>query len=112
MVRSLTKTTIASAEFLILRCKAGYNPEAVMAVLKTTYYRNLMYSYARGSTPSRYRLNREDMLKLPFPDIRKYQDQIAIEANNVRKQVKTMRIQAEHDWQVAKEQFEKELLGE
>lgn len=66
MVRSLEKTTIASAEFLVLRCKKGYNPETVMAVLKTEYYRDLMYSHARGSTPSRYRLNREDMLKLPL----------------------------------------------
>lgn len=112
MVRSIEKTTIASAEFLVLRCKEGYNPEAVMAVLKTAYYRDLMYSHARGSTPSRYRLNREDMLKLPFPDIREHQDKIAYDANNVREQVKVMRIQAEQEWQAAKEQFEKELLGE
>ena len=112
MVRSLERTTIASAEFLVLRCKDGYNPEAVMAVLKTTYYRDLMYSHARGSTPSRYRLNREDMLKLPFPDIREHQEHIAVEANDVREQVKNMRIQAEQEWQQAKEQFEKELLGE
>ena len=112
MVRSTQRTTIASAEFLVLRCKEGYKPEAVMAVLKTAYYRDLMYSHARGSTPSRYRLNREDMLKLPFPDIREQQDTIADDANNVRQQVKAMRIQAEQEWQVAKEQFEKELLGE
>lgn len=112
MVRSVERTTIASAEFLVLRCKEGYNPEAVMAVLKTAYYRDLMYSHARGSTPSRYRLNREDMLKLPFPDIREHQDKIADDANNVREQVKAMRIQAEQEWQAAKEQFEKELLGE
>lgn len=110
MVRSIERTTIASAEFLVLRCKEGYNPEAVMAVLKTAYYRDLMYSHARGSTPSRYRLNREDMLKLPFPDIRKHQEQISIEANNVREQVRTMRIHAEQEWQAAKERFEKELL--
>ena len=107
MVRSLERTTIASAEFLVLRCKDGYNPEAVMAVLKTAYYRDLMYSHARGSTPSRYRLNREDMLKLPFPDIREHQEQIAADANRIREQVKAMRIQAEEDWQTAKSQFEK-----
>lgn len=112
MVRSTERTTIASAEFLVLRCKEGYNPEAVMSVLKTAYYRDLMYSHARGSTPSRYRLNREDMLKLPFPDIREHQDKIANDANNVREQVKAMRIQAEQEWQAAKKQFEKELLGE
>ncbi len=112
MVRTVERTTIASAEFLILRCKEGYNPEAVMAVLKTAYYRDLMYSHARGSTPSRYRLNREDMLKLPFPDIREHQDKIADDANNVREQVKAMRIQAEQEWQAAQAQFERELLGE
>ncbi len=112
MVRSIKRTTIASAEFLVLRCKSGYDPEAVMAVLNTGYYKDLMYAHARGSTPSRYRLNRDDMLKLPFPDIRKYQVQIADDANNVREQVKAMRIHAEKEWQVAKERFERELLGE
>ena len=112
MVRSLARTTIASAEFLVLHCKKGYNAEAVMAVLKTEYYRDLMYSHARGSTPSRYRLNKEDMLKLPFPDISEQQEQIAAQANDIRNQVKSMRIQAEEDWKAAKEQFEKELLGE
>lgn len=112
MVRSLQRTTIASSEFLVLRCKDGYNPEAVMAVLKTDYYKDLMYSHSRGSTPSRYRLNREDMLKLPFPDIKEFQEELSTEANCVREKVKNMRIQAETDWQVAKEQFEKELLGE
>ena len=111
MVRSLERTTIASAEFLVLRCKPGYDPEAVMAVLKTGYYRDLMYSHARGSTPSRYRLNREDMLKLPFPDIREHQEQLAKEANTIRIQVKAMRAQAEQEWQEARMQFEKKLLG-
>lgn len=111
MIRSLERTTIASAEFLVLRCKEGYYPEAVMAVLKTAYYRELMYSQARGSTPSRYRLNREDMLKLPFPDIRGHQERLAAEAYEVREKVKSMRTQAEQGWQEAKEQFENELLG-
>lgn len=112
MVRSTNRKTIASAEFLVLRCKPNYHPEAVMAILKTSYYRDLMYSQARGSTPSRYRLSREDMLKLPFPDIREQQEQIAIEANSIRVQVRSLRVHAEQEWQAAKAQFEKELLGE
>ena len=100
------------SEFLVLRCKEGYNPEAVMAVLKTKYYCELMYAHARGSTPSRYRLNREDMQKLPFPDIKEYQIELAKSANEVRQRVKAMRVQAEEEWQIAKVQFEKELLGE
>lgn len=112
MVRHLERTTIASAEFLVLRCKPEYNPEAVMAILKTSYYRDLMYSHARGSTPSRYRLNREDLLKLPFPDITSQQDQIASEANKVREKVKIINEQANKEWEKAKRQFEKDLLGE
>lgn len=112
MVRHTERTTIASAEFLVLRCKEGYNPEAVMAILKTPYYRDLMYSHSRGSTPSRYRLNREDMLKLPFPDITDTQTQIANNATEVRNKVVSLRTEAEQEWQTAKEQFEKELLGE
>lgn len=112
MVRSVERTTIASAEFLVLRCKEGYNPEAVMAILKTGYYRDLMYSHARGSTPSRYRLNREDMLKLPFPNIKNQQQEIAYEANEIREQVKVMREQANEEWQKAKQHFEESLLGE
>ena len=112
LVRSIERPTLASAEFLVLRCKAGYNPEAVMAILKTEYYRDLMYSHSRGSTPSRYRLNREDALKLPFPDIRESQDALAAEALRVRDEVLKLRREAIEEWENAKEQFEKALLGE
>lgn len=112
LVRSIERPTLASAEFLVLRCKAGYNPEAVMAILKTEYYRDLMYSHSRGSTPSRYRLNREDALKLPFPDIKESQDQIAQEALRVRDEVLKLRKEAIDEWIAAKANFEKELLGE
>ncbi|MDY6244701.1 MAG: restriction endonuclease subunit S, partial [Lachnospiraceae bacterium] len=112
LVRTIDHPTLASAEFLVLRCKAGYNPEAVMAILKTEYYRDLMYSHSRGSTPSRYRLNREDALKLPFPDIKESQDQIAQEALRVRDEVLKLRKEAIDEWIAAKANFEKELLGE
>lgn len=112
MVRSTVRTTVASAEFLVLRCKEEVDPEAVMAVLKTPYYQKLMYSHARGSTPSRYRLNRDDALQLPFPDIRPVQTEIAKEANRVRNEVKRLRTEAQEGWKAAKLQFEKELLGE
>ena len=111
MVRDTERTTLASAEFLVLRCKEGYNPEAVMAVLKTQYYRDLMYSHSRGSTPSRYRLNREDALKLPFPDIKSSQRDIADEAFKVREEVVQLRNEAAKEWEDAKARFEKELLG-
>ena len=112
IVRTIERKTIASAEFLVLRAKDGYNPEAIMAILKTSYYRDMMYSRARGSTPSRYRLNREDMLNLPFPDLREHQECIAKNANDIRIKVKAMRNEAEQEWIKAKAQFEKGLLGE
>lgn len=112
IVRNVERDTLASAEFLVLRCKKGYSPEAVMAVLKTEYYKNLMYSNSRGSTPSRYRLNREDALKLPFPDISASQETIAQKAKYVSDEVKRLRKEAEQEWAAAKAQFEKELLGE
>lgn len=112
LVRNVERTTLASAEFLVLRCKEGYNPEAVMAILKTDYYRDLMYSHSRGSTPSRYRLNRDDALKLPFPDIRDSQELLAREALRVRNEVLQLRREASDEWAEAKVQFEKELLGE
>ena len=52
------------------------------------------------------------MLKLPFPDIREHQEQLSTEANAIRIQVKAMRAQAEQEWQEARMQFERELLGE
>lgn len=105
-------TTLASAEFLVLRCKKGVNPDAVMSILRTDYYRDLMYSHARGSTPSRYRLNREDALALPFPDIRKTQEEVALEAINTYNKAKELRSTAIKEWAEAKAHFEKELLGE
>ena len=110
LVRHLERKTIASSEFLVLRCRDGFNPEVVMAVLKTPYYRDLLYSYARGSTPSRYRLNREDMLKLPFPDIRADQTAIFEKVTSVQARAKNLRAQAESDWKAAKETFERALL--
>lgn len=112
MVRNLSRETIASSEFLVLRCKEGYNAEAVMAILKTNYYRDLMYSHSRGSTPSRYRLNRKDMLSLPFPNIIDIQEDISNSAAELRLEVTKLRIIANDEWHTAKSHFEAELLGE
>lgn len=110
LVRHLERETVASSEFLVLRCKEDYNPEVVMAILKTSYYRNLLYSYDRGSTPSRYRLNRDDMLKLTFPDIRAKQSTVLRRIHTVQSKVKKLQEEAEKEWTAAKERFEKELL--
>lgn len=111
-MRKVERNTLASAEFLVLRCKKGFDAEAVMAVLRTEYYKNLMYSHSRGSTPSRYRLNREDALRLPFPNITANQDVIAKKAKEVCAESERLRLEAEQEWSAARAQFEKELLGE
>ena len=71
VVHNVSRRTLASSEFLVLRCKDKDMADEVMCVVRTEYYKRLMYSYSRGSTPSRYRLNREDMLNLPFPLLNK-----------------------------------------
>ena len=111
IVRNTQRITIASAEFLVLRCKPGYDPEAVMWVLRTDYFKNLMYSYTRGSTPSRYRLNRNDMLALPFPQLTdEIQSEITKEAQSCRASALSKRSEAEAEWKAAKTHFEEEML--
>ncbi|MDR1126517.1 MAG: restriction endonuclease subunit S [Treponema sp.] len=72
LVDTTLRRTLASSEFLVLRCKGICTPEEVLCAVRTEYYKNLMYSHSRGSTPSRYRLNREDMLNLSFPAMNKH----------------------------------------
>lgn len=67
IIRDIYRRTFASSEFLVLRCNENCTPDELFCVMRTKYYRNLMYSRSRGSTPSRYRLTRDDMLALPFP---------------------------------------------
>ena len=110
IVRSTARTTIASSEFLVLRCKPNISPEALMWVLRTEYYKELMHSHTRGSTPSRYRLNRDDMLNLPFPQMEPVQDSIEKEAHRRRDNARTLRSEADSCWAAAKAAFEKNLL--
>jgi type I restriction enzyme M protein len=105
------RQTVASSEFLVLRCHPDWLPEAVLAVLRTKLYRDLMYSKSRGATPSRYRLNAADFAKLPFPVISyDLQEQIAAESVRRRNEVRRLRQEAEAGWQAAKRRFEEQLL--
>ncbi len=105
------RQTVASSEFLVLRCHSGWLPEAVLAVLRTRLYRDLMYSKSRGATPSRYRLNAGDFANLPFPIISSdLQERIAHEAKRRRNEVRRLRNDVEAEWQAAKRRFEAKLL--
>ncbi len=110
---SLTRRTIASGEFLVLRCNQEHQPEAVLSVLKTALYRDMMYLRTRGATPSRFRLSGDDLLSIPFPKMDvTTQSVIADEFHRRRKESRRLRSEAESGWREAKRWFEGRLLGE
>jgi restriction endonuclease S subunit len=72
-----------------------------------------MYSKGRGGTPSRYRLNREDLLGIPFPEISaNLQEKMTIEINHRLETIRRLRAEAIEEWENAKKEFEQNLLGE
>jgi type I restriction enzyme S subunit len=106
------RQTVASGEFLVLRCHDGWNPLVVLWTLRTSLYRDLIYSKARGATPSRYRVNREDLVKLPFPTVSgDLQDQLADEILRRLNYTRRLRAEAAREWEAAKARFEARLLG-
>ncbi|MBM4401012.1 MAG: hypothetical protein FJ045_03575, partial [Crenarchaeota archaeon] len=108
----LERQTVASSEFYVLRFRKGWNPLVVLWVLRTKLYRDLMYSKGRGGTPSRYRLSREDLAALPFPNIsQKLQGELAAEISNRLAEIKRLRDEADKEWSTAKQSFEQKLLG-
>ena len=108
----LNRRTVASSEFLVIRCAAGWQPEAVLWVLRTALYREIMYARSRGATPSRFRLGGDDLLSIPFPSMdTDTQTRIAAEARRCRDEARRLRAEAESQWQAAKRWFEEQLLG-
>lgn len=106
------RQTVASGEFLVLRCRPGWNPLALLAVFRTSLMRKLMYSKGRGGTPSRYRVNADDFAKLPFPKIGPgVQNRIAAEVIRRRDAALRLRAEAAENWAAAKASFEEQLLG-
>ena len=108
----LVKRTIASGEFLVLRCNQEYHPEAVLWLLRTALYREIMYLRSRGATPSRFRLDGGDLLTIPFPRMNfSTQSTIVAEVRRRRVESRRLRTEAEAGWQAAKRWFEEQLLG-
>ncbi len=107
----LKRQTVASSEFLVLRCRKGWDPLVLLWVLRTSLYRDLIYSKARGATPSRYRVNSEDFAKLPLPII---DEELQLELRSeILRRVQTaqaLREAAVQDWEAAKARFEEQLL--
>ena len=108
----LTRRTVASAEFLVLRCHAGWRPVAVLWLLRTKLYRDIMYLRSRGGTPSRFRLSAEDLAAIPFPRLDDLtQTEIASEVQRCHERSRRLRADAEEGWQASKRLFEEKLLG-
>lgn len=106
------RRTIASAEFLVLRCNQRHQPEAILWLLRTDLYRKIMYQLSRGATPSRFRLDGDDLLKIPFPQMdASTQSKITAEVSRRREESRRLRSEAESGWQDAKRWFEEQLLG-
>ncbi len=108
----LSRRTVASGEFLVLRCNRNYQPEAVLWLLRTAMYREMMYLRSRGATPSRFRLNGNDLMSIPFPELdNAMQTAIVEEVRRRRDAVRRLRGEAEAGWAAAKRWFEVELLS-
>ena len=108
----LARRTVASGEFLVLRCNKDYQPGAVLWILRMSLYREIMYRRSRGATPSRFRLSGDDLLSIPFPRLDKsIQSAITDEVRHRRENARRLRDEAENGWQAAKRWFEEQLLG-
>ena len=87
---------LASPEFHVIRAKKGIDPYAIIAILRTKIFRDLVYSKGRGSTPSRYRVSYKDFMNLPFPNLKQFQGQLGKELKKrlakVENYVKKVRI--------------------
>ena len=83
----------------------------VLWILKTSFYRNLIYSKCRGGTPSRYRIIGADLWALPFPSIaEKKQDELLNVIKGKLKAIRDLREEVERDWRTAKADFEAKIL--
>ena len=106
------RQTVASPEFLVLRCKQGWEPEVVLWLLRMKLFRDIMYLRSRGGTPSRYRLDGDDLLSISFPAAADLpQQSIAAEIRRRRERARVLRVEAEAGWFEAKHWFEEQLLG-
>ena len=102
---------LASPEFLVLRVRPGWNGRFLQWLLRTKFYRTMMYAKSRGGTPSRYRLDAEDFCSLPVPAVsEKRQLEIAELCEKRIQEAVELRAYAEAIWQQARERFEEQLL--
>ncbi len=106
-----TRQTVVSPEFLVLRAKEGCNPRAILPILRTALFREIMYLRTRGATPSRFRLDSSDLLDMPFPKMTEQQQTvIAAESEHRQSEARRLRAEARAGWAAARQAFEEALL--
>jgi hypothetical protein len=109
----LTRRTVASCEFLVIRCNNLEKAEAALWILRTKLYREMMYARSRGATPSRFRLDSSDLAEIPFPELEPpIYKAISAEVRRRRDEARRLRLEAEREWSDARARFEAALLGD
>ena len=104
---------ICSTEFHVMRVidTTTVLPEYVAAILRSDLILSQTRHMMTGNTHPR--ISNEDVqnLYIPVPDI-SVQMQVVDDLRKRRIEARKLKCEAEQDWQAAKEQFERELLGE
>ena len=103
---------ICSTEFHVMRVidTTTVLPEYVAAILRSDLILSLTRHMMTGNTHPRISNDDVKNLCIPVPNI-DVQAEIVKELGKRRIEARMMRAEAEQEWQAAKKQFEKELLG-
>lgn len=104
---------ICSTEFHVMRVTdtSIVLPEYVAAILRSDLTLSQTKHMMTGNTHPRISNDDVQNLYVPVPHIT-VQKKIVDELKDHRMEARRLRVEAEQEWQAAKEQFEKELLGE
>ncbi len=107
------KCGICSTEFHIMRVTdtATVLPEYVAAILRSDLILSQTKHMMTGNTHPRISNDDVQNLYIPVPDI-SVQMQIVDDLRKRRIEARKLKAEAKQEWQAAKEQFEKDLLGE
>ena len=107
------KSGVCSTEFHVMRvinCEKVL-PEYVAAILRSDLILSQTRHMMTGNTHPRISNDDVKNLYIPVPELA-VQIEIVTELHNRRVQARRLKEEAELNWKAAKEQFEKELLGE
>ena len=107
------KSGVCSTEFHVMRvinCEKVL-PEYAAAILRSDLILSQTRHMMTGNTHPRISNDDVKNLYIPIPELA-VQIEIVTELHNRRVQARRLKEEAELNWKAAKEQFEKELLGE